>query len=91
METQKEQIEMNQPMAFPVQGHAVDATGAYCGDVVSETGMTLRDYFAANAMQGIFSNAKLVDVSERADVTKWVSARAYQVADAMLAARKPAE
>lgn len=74
--------------AFPVTGHSVDATGAYCGDVVRSTGMTLRDYFAAKAMQGIFSNPKLCDVSERQDVTVWVSRRAYQAADAMLSTRE---
>lgn len=74
--------------AFPVTGHSVDATGAYCGDIVRETGMTLRDYFAAKAMAGIIANPKLCDVSERQNLAVWVSRRAYQVADAMLAARE---
>lgn len=49
-------------------------------------GMSLRDYFAANAMQGILSNpAQLDKVSESAAV--WVAEDAYLVADAMLTAR----
>lgn len=43
-------------------------------------GMTLRDYFAAKAMQGIVSRGGLLDVQH---VTK----TAYQYADAMLKAR----
>jgi hypothetical protein len=41
--------------AFPVTGHSVDASGAYCGDVVREPGMDLLDYFAAHAMQGLIA------------------------------------
>ena len=47
-------------------------------------GMTLRDYFAAAAMQGICANLHCTP-----QVTfKEVSQRAYAQADAMLAARK---
>lgn len=52
----------------------------------SEEGMTLRDYFAAKAMQGILSNpGQLDNVNE--DAAKWVTRDAYKVADAMLKAR----
>ena len=44
-------------------------------------GMTLRDYFAAKAMQGGMANNR--PAADTAGWAKW----AYQVADAMLAAR----
>lgn len=51
-----------------------------------EEGMTLRDYFAAKAMQGFITNhhtrrSDLIDVPQ---LTK----SAYDIADAMLKARK---
>lgn len=45
-------------------------------------GMTLRDYFAAKAMQGSLSNAD--DVNSMARFAEWC----YEMADAMLAARE---
>ena len=45
-------------------------------------GMTLRDYFAAKAMQGSLSNAD--DVNSMAIFAEWC----YEMADAMLAARE---
>ena len=45
-------------------------------------GMTLRDYFAAKAMQGM-----MVDGIHENDFA-WASAQAYKVADAMLKARE---
>lgn len=48
----------------------------------AQTGMSLRDYFAAKAMQGWTSNP-LPDDSSIQDVAAW----AYRQADAMLAAR----
>lgn len=64
--------------AFP-QGQAV-------GDISKlEGGMSLRDYFAAKAMQGIFSaSADMEDYPNR----ERVAAMAYAQADAMLAARE---
>jgi hypothetical protein len=53
------------------------------GGVVCSTGMTLRDYFAAKAMQGLIQQ----DVQQ----TDWCMSAAklaYQMADAMIAARK---
>ena len=43
-------------------------------------GMTLRDYFAAKAMQGLITNPK--------NVGRAGASLAYQMADAMLAARE---
>jgi len=50
------------------------------------TGMELRDYFAAKAMQGMLANPKL-----QAQILKvgqsWIEESAWAVADAMLKAR----
>ena len=64
---------MNNPQAFPQPNHPPTWTGG--------EGMTLRDYFAAKAMQGLLSsdvNAKLEDFAKQS----------YKVADAMLKARE---
>ena len=50
----------------------------------NEHGLTMRDYFAAKAMQGLFASGHyegLVDPHE-------ISATAFQVADAMMKARE---
>ena len=59
---------MNNPPAFP-------------SNVWWETGMTLRDYFAAKAMQAMIGN-------ELDCTTDALAGRAYVVADAMLKARE---
>ena len=63
---------MNNPPAFPYFGH----TGWSQGN-----GMTLRDYFAAKAMQGLLSS----DVN--APLETFVK-QSYKVADAMMKARE---
>jgi glycerol kinase len=50
-----------------------------------ESGMTLRDYFAAMAMQGILSNAHLA--KENPMDRNLIAGTAYEVADAMMIAR----
>lgn len=76
--------------AFPTmkraQYHNVSTT--------DEAGMTLRDYFAAKAMQGIFDSAidwfptgKKAD-EESLNVFKDIAQDSYAMADAMLEARK---
>ncbi len=62
----------NEP-AFPCHGSM--------GEVTND-GMTLRDYFAAKAMQAIITNHKLEDCDDFV-----VAANAYQMADFMLKAR----
>ena len=65
---------MNNPPAFPLHNHGVQTLGMHV------TGMTLRDYFAAKAMQAI---------TKRADVDHFfTSTQAYKLADAMLKARE---
>ncbi|SPX93978.1 Uncharacterised protein [Morganella morganii] len=48
---------------------------------------TLRDYFAAKAMQGILSNSAMIDTATESTF-EWVTKNAYQLADAMLRARE---
>ncbi|HBO2100216.1 TPA: hypothetical protein L4G69_002828 [Pseudomonas aeruginosa] len=55
----------------------------------SEAGMTLRDYFAAKAMQAWISTYGVTDRHPATNSTcDTVAEQAYQVADAMLKARK---
>ena len=65
--------------AFPHNTVVVNKEG---GIVEHHKGMTLRDYFAAKAMQAILSNPEYGD-----DDTSLAGA-AYYVADAMLKARE---
>ncbi len=61
--------------AFPIKGPIMTS---------DEQGMTLRDYFAAKAMQGLFSCGKAHD-----EHTAHVTAKAsYLMADVMLKARE---
>ena len=48
---------------------------------VYNNGMTLRDYFAAKAMQGLLASTKVNDA-------RIIAIDAYQAADAMLKARQ---
>jgi len=66
---------MNNPPAFPQC--AYNLKGGY--DIIG--GMTLRDYFAAKAMQGM-----MVDVY--APDCDYIAKTAYAMADAMLKARE---
>jgi len=67
---------MNNPSAFPYFGH----TGWSQGN-----GMTLRDYFAAKAMQGAISGC-----SSRGEVILYsdLAGLSYEMADAMMKARE---
>lgn len=70
--------------AFPLEGSSKRN---------AQSGMTLRDYFAAKAMQGMFANDELltrygVMAGENlVDPEFLVSAAAYSLADAMLKER----
>jgi hypothetical protein len=71
---------MNNLPAFPVL--IVDRPK----ELIQYNGMTLRDYFAAKAMQGLVERNKNLDLtSHEACVT---SVFAYEMADAMLEARE---
>ena len=59
---------MDNTPAFPTQDHF---------------GMTLRDYFAAKAMQGAFTSP--IESSQQGK--EYIAMHAYKMADAMMAAR----
>ena len=65
----------NEP-AFPAYDHL---------EQLLTDGMSLRDYFAAKAMQGMFSNSELTTVINSHDQFAELS---YRMADAMLRARE---
>jgi hypothetical protein len=68
------QCQQKNPPAFPWNGQ---------GTWVPEKGMTLRDYFAAKAMQ---ADLEYQGLEGREDIPN-VAAMAYYMADAMLAER----
>ena len=51
------------------------------------SGMTLRDYFAAKAMQAMISNPSIID-NDSDGAINYASSAAYKFADAMLKARE---
>ncbi|EMM2360089.1 TPA: hypothetical protein ACS3HB_000542 [Citrobacter freundii] len=58
---------------------------------VASDDMTLRDYFAAKAMQGLLANTLMGDASLHARAPDWladISVGAYEFADAMLRSRE---
>jgi hypothetical protein len=65
-------------LAFPIKGPIMTS---------DELGMTLRDYFAAKAMQGLLANPKLYEHLLK-EGNSWVENSAYAWADAMLKARE---
>ncbi len=70
----------NQPNggpAFPVLDNQT-----FCGEGDGH-GMTLRDYFAAKAMQGSLADPNVDPTDHKGDFARWC----YEVADAMIAAR----
>ena len=72
---------MNNTLAFPI---VLDL-----GDGMQyQKGMTLRDYFAAKAMQGLMHNYHPCDFLEHKSWIEDISMASYQLADAMLKARE---
>ena len=65
---------MNNPPAFPTL-HIPNASPP------AWSGMTLRDYFAAKAMQGMLADPSTPEIMD-------IAGAAYEVADAMLKARE---
>ncbi len=72
--------------AFPCDGIVErDGKGHFYGAEISSSGMTLRDYFAAKAMQGMIESE--YSMPKPADLSFFAES-AYQMADAMLMARE---
>lgn len=64
--------------AFPTKVYDVERE-----QLIREEGMTLRDYFAAKAMQGAFTSPIQPTQSEK----EYIAGHCYAMADAMLRAR----
>ena len=58
------------------------------GDFNPQTGMTLRDYFAAKAMQGLIGCSDWRESMDEHNASDFTAFSAYVMADAMLKARK---
>lgn len=72
---------------------ATNGTGKPEADYIAASarataGMTLRDYFAAKAMESMPPPSDYVGEKETADSYRYWSAKCYHMADAMLAARE---
>lgn len=80
---------MKNPKAFP-RPHSADAYAHQ--QIESQEGMTLRDYFAAKALQGFCGDreqwhALMMDSKGKGDSSEYVAKQMYEVADAMLIER----
>lgn len=74
--------------AFPTHPPIITETG---GRLYGENGQSLRDYFAAKALQGIMANANglgTMAADRRAELLAGTAALLYEIADAMLKARQ---
>lgn len=77
--------------AFP--GKRLITTGVTCGTrEINEQGMSLRDYFAGQAMSGLSGNDKILEAMAKSTDSFSICARAnaimaYELSDAMLAER----
>ena len=83
---------MNQPIndggsAFPYK-RQIRCNGEVI-DYVMESGMTLRDYFAAAALQGLLGNSEFhVAADVESEIPNAIAKYAYEAADAMIRARE---
>ena len=78
---------MNNPPAFP-QKRQIYRSGFATKEYEPVEGMTLRDYFAAEAMQGAIAHGLFNADKGNKDYAEYVSMIAYVYADAMLKARE---
>ena len=69
--------------AFPVHRPVAPENTPYAASMVISDGMTLRDYFAAKAMQGLIAYPHTAPNATAFDFAN----AAYEMADAMLEAR----
>jgi hypothetical protein len=69
-----------------------DGGPVYPQDFPMKSGMSLRDYFAGQALAGLLSNDPLKSFVDDADhihdVHGWLAKGSYEIADAMLKARE---
>lgn len=72
---------MKNPPAFPLHNHGAQTLGLHV------TGMTLRDYFAAKAMQGLVAASVSDGGCVKCD-DKFIAPLSYQIADEMMEARE---
>lgn len=72
--------------AFPRQHVVADANDR--AFKLGSAGMSLRDYFAANALQGLLSHPTGRKAAAGQSVVEAHAVAAYEYADAMLAARE---
>lgn len=86
---------INNPNAFPTMEHGYNIQGI--STVFTYEGMTLRDYFAAKAMQSMISNQEMfrnlcVDIDSSRDekdkIEDYISQSSFDFADAMLKERQ---
>ena len=74
--------------AFPRAMSQFDGGTHMIGDPeFAQEGMTLRDYFAGQALAGMCSELSSLTNAKQADVLRVVTGSAYEMADAMLAER----
>jgi hypothetical protein len=69
--------------AYPIKGYCADASGALCGEVIKHCGMSLRDWFAGQALVMLPHHGCGADLG-----TEETALAAYQIADEMLKARE---
>lgn len=74
---------------YPFQGSQTDASDAFCGTYVAEKGMSVRDFFAGQALAGMLADPNEAPkdgqpLREWRDIT---AAACYQLADAMIQQR----
>lgn len=67
-------------LAFPLHNHGTQTLGMHL------SGMTLRDYFAAKAMQGICAGRDEAGILIHHGF-EWIASESYKIADAMIKAR----
>lgn len=76
---------MNNPPAFPTERTVgANKDGTWIAEIPGQKGMTLRDYFAAKAMQALLSDTDWRPDMDIEDTAK----AAYMTADEMLKARE---
>ena len=68
--------------AFPMLGNV-----GYKSEWLTEDGMSLRDYFAGQALAGVLANPTLEQHDKTISGAEAVAIGAYDIADAMLAER----